>query len=354
MRVLVTGGAGYIGSHVARRLLDSGIGVCVIDDLSTGNLHRLRALERTARAAYRFDLCDVRDPGALNRVLGATRPDTVIHLAGLKDVAHSFADPQAYDEINVGGTTNLLAAAAKYGVARFVFSSSAAIYGRSARGPSRETDAPDPSSPYGLSKLRAEALVRDWALDAPATRRAVILRYFNPCGSLPDLVCDQSNGNGQTRALAEVVAEVATGRRPYLEIFGRNHPTPDGTCRRDFVHIADIVEAHLASVRREAHRLDPIEILNIGSGKDHSILEFLAVFRRVTGIAVPYRFLAPRPGDAAISCANIALAAARLDWRPKFGLSEACRALSVDHTIKMPVRVAPNPVLEPTRIAMAP
>jgi UDP-glucose 4-epimerase len=354
MRVLVTGGAGYIGSHVARLFLKSGFQVSVLDDLSTGDPWRIRVLAREGGAAFRFDRCDIRDRAAVDWLLGSTRPGTIIHLAGLKDVARSFVDPGVYQQINVDGTANLLAAAARHGTARFVFSSSAAVYGGPAAGPAREDDLPNPASPYGRSKLQGEALVRRWAFEAPQTRRGVVLRYFNPCASDPDLSSRRGDALGQALPLSEIVAAVAAGRRPCLEIYGRDHPTPDGTCRRDFVHIADISDAHLSSALRDSRRLEPVEVLNIGSGRDHSILEFLAVFHSVTGIAIPYRFRAARPGDAAMSCADITRAASRLGWRPMFGLNEICRALAADAPDDIRLRSAPVRSTERTRDAVVP
>lgn len=360
-KALVTGGAGYIGAHVAYLLLKSGYQVDVIDNLSTGDTARLEALARAGGAAFAFHRCDIRAPGDLEAVFAASKPDIVLHFAGLKDIARSFEDTEHYYAVNVDGTANVLDAAGRHGTRRVIFSSSAAVYGGGMAGPVRESHHPNPASPYGTTKVIGETLVAQWADQAPRHRRALVLRYFNPCGVHAALATRRSMVPGQTLSLADTVLAVASGLQPHLTIFGRNHATRDGTCYRDFVHVLDIAQAHIAAARQDARDLKPTETINIGSGAAHSVLEFVAAFQRVTGLDVPCRIGAPRPGDTAWSCADISRALECLSWRPTMGLSEICRSLAKIDLIDFapalthpaaamdlrPMKVPNNPATEP-------
>lgn len=298
MRVLVTGGAGYIGSVVATRLLEEGHEVCVLDDLSTG--HR-----DAVPPGATFVEGRVHDPAGL---LADLRPDAVAHLAASSLVAESVADPAKYDENNVVGTRRLLAAMHRHGVGRIVFSSTAAVYGEPETTPIDEEAPCRPLNPYGRSKLAMdEALAASAGADGLA---AVSLRYFNVAGAY----AGQGERHRVETHLVPIALEVALGRRGELAVYGKDYPSPDGTCVRDYVHVADIAEAHLAAL--EVARPGKHEVVNLGNGNGFSVLEVVAAVERVTARHLPVRFEARRPGDPAILVASARRAEAVLGWRP--------------------------------------
>ena len=298
MRILVTGGAGYIGSVVATRLVEVGHDVVVLDDLSTG--HRDAVPD-----GARFIEGRVHDADDL---LAALRPDAVAHLAAFSLVAESVAEPGAYEENNVVGTRRLLAAMRRHGVGRIVFSSTAAVYGEPEAIPIDEEAPCRPLNPYGRTKL-----AMDEALSAAASAdglAAVSLRYFNVAGAY--------GGRGERHRvethLVPIALQVARGERPELAVYGTDYPTADGTCVRDFIHVADIADAHLAAleVARPGHH----EIVNLGNGNGFSVLEVAAAVERVTGRNLRLRVEARRPGDPAVLVASASRAETVLGWRP--------------------------------------
>jgi UDP-glucose 4-epimerase len=307
--VLVTGGAGYIGSHVVAGLTSRGESVVVIDDLSTGVPERVAGLV--------FRACDLASDGAPAQVEAILREHdihAVVHLAAKKQVGESAQRPAWYYRENVGGLANLLLAMESARVSNLVFSSSAAVYGNGRGVPARESDAADPINPYGRTKLAGEWMVRD-AVRA-GWLRAVSLRYFNVAGAGSDLSADRFATN-----LVPIVFErLIAGEAP--RVFGDDYPTPDGTCVRDYVHVVDLADAHVAVLDAlSTGRAMPAE-LNVGTGAGRSVLEVLEMIRDVTGHATTPAIEPRRIGDPAALVADSSLIHAELGWSAKFGLRE--------------------------------
>lgn len=318
MKILVTGGAGYIGSHTCVALLERGHEVVVVDSFANASPV---ALERVAELAGRRVALvegDLRDRAVLDRAF-AQRVDAVIHFAALKSVGESCAQPLRYFDNNIGGTITLLQAMAAHGVARLVFSSSATVYGTQDRVPVTE-DAPlGVTNPYGRSKLVMEQLIGDICA-ADAAFGAVLLRYFNPVGAHPSGRIGE-DPRGVPDNLMPYVAQVAVGRRECLSVFGGDYPTRDGTGVRDYIHVVDLADAHVGAVERAQ---PGCLALNLGTGRGSSVLELVAAFERASGRRVPYRIVARRPGDVAELWADPARAEAALGWRARFDLARMC------------------------------
>ncbi len=320
--VLVTGGAGYIGSHACLALLESGADVVVVDDLSNScseSLHRVEGL--AGRKLAGFHQMDVRDREGLDRLMGRYPVDTVLHFAGLKAVGESVAEPLRYYDNNVGGALALLEAMQRRGVRRIVFSSSATVYGDPQQVPITE-DAPlGPTNPYGRTKLVIEEMLADLVASDPRWH-AVVLRYFNPVGAHPSGLIGE-DPNGTPNNLMPYIAQVAIGRHPALQVFGGDYPTTDGTGVRDFIHVMDLAEGHVRAVQRLG-ALPGLTKLNLGTGKGYSVLEVVAAFEAASGGRVPYRIVERRAGDVAACWADPKRAEAMLGWRAHRGLAEMC------------------------------
>ena len=311
MRVLVTGGAGYVGSHVALALRQAGFEVCVFDDLSTGHARAVAGLPLTP--------VDLTDRPALWRALEQQgQLDAAVHLAGLTQVAESVREPGRYFRVNVTGTLNLVEALVARGVRQLVFSSSAAVYGEPRRVPIPEHHPCAPASPYGLSKQMVEAMLEHF-------RRAhglrwVSLRYFNAAGADPAGRIGEDH-RPETHLIPSLLL-AALGRRGPVEIYGTDWPTPDGTCIRDFVHVSDLAEAHRLALEHLAAGGEG-GIFNLGSGQGFSVRQVVEMCRRVAGIDIPVRPAPRRPGDPAVLVASSEKARSVLGWRPALSGLEA-------------------------------
>ncbi len=303
MKVLVVGGAGYVGSVAAEALLAAGHQVVIYDNLSRGHA-------AAAPPGAELIVADLADTARLARVLARGRFDAVMHFAALSLVAESVREPARYFHQNVGLTLQLLQLMLGAGVRRFVFSSSAAVYGEPHTVPITEDHPTVPTSPYGQTKLMVEEAL-GW-LGRLAGLRFASLRYFNAAGATERLGEDH---RPETHLIPSVL-EVAAGKRPVVEVFGRDYPTPDGTCIRDFVHVADIADAHLKALER-LDREGRI-ICNLGSGSGYSVLEVIEAARRVTGRPVAVKFGPRRPGDPAVLVASRSRAEQTIGWRPKY------------------------------------
>lgn len=322
MRVLVTGGAGYIGSHTCVELLTAGIEVLVVDNLCNSKdaaLHRMR--EITGRPLD-FVKADLRDGATLTAILREGDFDAVIHFAGLKAVGESVEHPLEYYENNVGGTLALCRAMAAAGVGRLVFSSSATVYGDPARVPIREDFPLSATNPYGRSKLMIEEILRDLHGSDPSWRIA-LLRYFNPVGAHPSGRIGE-DPNGIPNNLMPYIARVAVGALPRLRVFGDDYPTPDGTGVRDYIHVVDLARGHLAALRRLAEA-PGLHTYNLGTGRGQSVLEMVEAFARASGRPVPYEIVARRAGDIAVCYADPSRAQAELGWRAELGIDAMVR-----------------------------
>jgi UDP-glucose 4-epimerase len=308
MRVLVTGGAGYIGSVIAARLLARGHSVAVYDDLSRGH-----ALAVPATAS--FVRGDVRDAGAVGEALVAHETEAIVHMAALAEVAESVAEPQKYRDVNVGGTAAVIAAASVAGVRRLVFSSTAAVYGDPRRVPIDEDDPLSPGNPYGETKLEGERLLA--AAAASGAVSYVALRYFNACGA------DGERGEDhdpESHLVPLALRAAAAGTE--LSVFGDDYPTPDGTCVRDYVHVVDLADAHIAAVEGLPGTNG---CFNLGTGAGDSVLTVLDAVEAVTGRPLRRVAVPRRPGDPPALVASNGRARSALGWRPRHTLADAVR-----------------------------
>ncbi|MCC9203697.1 UDP-glucose 4-epimerase GalE [Arthrobacter sp. zg-Y769] len=321
MRILVTGGTGYIGSHTTLALLEAGHDVVVLDNLINSSEESLRRVQELAGRKAEFVRADLLDEAALETVFGAHSIDAVIHFAGLKAVGESVAKPLYYYTNNVVGTLNLLHAMDRHNVRTIVFSSSATVYGASEEVPLTEDSPMDAVNPYGRTKEQIEDILSD--LGAADERwNVALLRYFNPAGAHVSGRIGE-DPNGIPNNLLPFVAQVAVGRREKVMVFGNDYPTPDGTGVRDYIHVLDLAAGHLAALNYVGEH-PGVHRWNLGTGNGSSVLEVLSAFSAAAGKEIPYEFTARRPGDAAVSYADPAAAHADLGWRAERTLESMC------------------------------
>jgi UDP-glucose 4-epimerase len=320
---LLTGGTGYVASHTCVELIHAGFECVLFDNLSNSSPVVVDRIEAITGARPRFIQGDIRDRAALDRVFDTHRIDAVLHFAGLKAVGDSVADPLAYYENNVGGSVTLFAAMQVHGVRRIVFSSSATVYDPGAETPLTETSPTGPVNPYGQTKLMVERILKDMGR-ADSRWRVMCLRYFNPVGAHETGLIGE-DPRGTPNNLLPCVAQVAVGRLPVLRIFGNDYPTADGTGVRDYIHVKDLAAGHVSGLRRLLDAA-PIEhdVINLGTGRGHSVFEVLFAFMRVSGQKVPYEIVGRRAGDVAISFADVSLAGAYLNWHACLDLDRMC------------------------------
>ena len=323
MTILVSGGAGYIGSHTCVELLRAGYEVVVADDLVNASAEAVRRVERIAGRAVPFHEVDLCVPEAAEQVFAA-HPDigAVIHFAALKAVGESVARPLAYYANNLRCTLSLLEAMQRHGVRQLVFSSSATVYGDPSSVPIRE-DAPlHATNPYGQTKLAIEQMLTDCCRADPGLRVA-LLRYFNPIGAHPSGLIGE-DPNGIPNNLVPYIAKVAAGQLDRLHVFGDDWPTPDGTGVRDYIHVVDLARGHVAALRwLAAHEGGPL-VCNLGTGRGHSVLDVLHAYERACGRTLPYVVDPRRPGDVAALWADTTRAQEVLGWRAELGIDEMC------------------------------
>lgn len=322
-RILVTGGAGYIGSHTCLELLRNGHEVVVVDNLCNSKPASLARVESiTGQRLVGLHRIDVRDREALREVFSIHGIEAVIHFAALKAVGESVRDPLAYYDNNVGGTIALVGVMAEFGVRRLVFSSSATVYGDPASVPITEDFPTSPTNPYGWTKWMTERLLGDLVTADPEWHVA-LLRYFNPVGAHPGGQIGE-DPNGAPNNLMPYVSQVAIGRLPRLRVFGGDYPTPDGTGIRDYIHVQDLAAGHVRAIER-IDALPGATCLNLGTGRGYSVLEVVRAFEAASGRPVPYEIVARRPGDVARCWADATRAARLLDWRAERDLDAMCR-----------------------------
>ena len=323
MKVLVTGGAGYIGSHTTLTFLRAGHEVVVVDNLCSSSSESLKRVSQIASREPEFFEGDVRDSIALSRLFAVHSIDAVLHFAGLKAVGESVSQPLRYYDNNVHGTQVLLQAMAQAGVFNFVFSSSAAVYGESAQMPISEVcPVGHPTNPYGRSKLMVESILRDLAV-SDSRWHIAILRYFNPVGAHESGLIGE-DPSGIPTNLLPYIAQVAVGKLPELAVFGNDYHTPDGTGVRDYIHVMDLAEGHLRALEAMQTR-SGTHVWNLGTGQGYSVLEMVRAFEVASGKPVPYRVAPRRPGDIATCYADPAKAERELGWKARRGLDEMIR-----------------------------
>ena len=323
MTVLVTGGAGYIGSHTCVELLNKGYDVVVIDNLVNScekSLERVRDITGKNVAFYEND---VRDRAALDRIFEKYRIDSVIHFAGLKAVGESVAMPLEYYDNNLFSTITLCEAKRDHGVKDIVFSSSATVYSGDNEMPLRETSHTGMcTNPYGWTKYMSEQILRD-TVKANEGWSVALLRYFNPIGAHPSGLIGE-DPNGIPNNLMPFISQVAVGRRDHLNVFGNDYATHDGTGVRDYIHVCDLASGHVAAIEYMAnHRGE--NVFNLGTGTGYSVLDMVKAFERVTGQHIPYEIVARRPGDLATVYSSPDKSADLLGWKAKYNLDDMCR-----------------------------
>lgn len=319
-RILVTGGAGYIGSHMVVQLLEAGFKVVVLDNLCNSDGTVIDRIATITGCSPEFVIGDIRDRAALRTLFGAHRFDAVIHFAGLKAVGESSMEPLKYYDNNVSGSVVLFEEMSRANVKTLVFSSSATVYGDPASMPVTEEFPLKATSPYGKSKLIVEDILRD-LYESDKSWRIALLRYFNPAGAHESGLIGE-NPKGKPKNLIPFIAQVAAGKQAVLQVFGNDYPTHDGTGVRDYIHVDDLATAHLAALN---YLEKPgVITVNLGTGRGYSVLEIVEAFSVATGKQVPHKVVHRRPGDVAACYADPTLAEKLLGWKAKYGLERMC------------------------------
>ena len=322
MKVLLTGGAGYIGSHTAVEMIGAGYEVVIADNFDNSSpkvLDRIETITGTRPVLYELDVCD---KAAVDAMFEKERFDAVVHFAGLKAVGESCAVPVRYYRNNLDTTLTLLEVMKKHGVDMIVFSSSATVYGIPEEVPLREGMPTFCTNPYGWTKYMSERILTD-AAAADKELSVVLLRYFNPIGAHKSGLIGE-NPNGIPNNLMPYITQVAVGKLPRLGVFGNDYPTHDGTGVRDYIHVVDLAQGHVKAIEYAA-RHKGAEIFNLGTGTGYSVLDIVNAFRRVNDIDIPYDIRPRRPGDVAECFADASKAREELGWTAQYGIEDMCR-----------------------------
>ena len=324
--ILITGGAGYIGSHTAVELMNAGYHVVIVDNLCNSSRKVLERIQNLAGPNFSFVEADVRSASALDAIFQEHTIEGVIHFAGLKAVGESVAQPVRYFDNNVGSTLALLQAMERANMRRIVFSSSATVYGDPEQVPITESSKLQVTNPYGRTKLMCEDILRDLQASDPQNSnlwQVAILRYFNPVGAHISGTMGE-HPNGIPSKLMPFITQVALGKREYLSIFGNDYPTPDGTGVRDYIHVVDLAQGHLAALNYLKTKQQSITV-NLGTGQGVSVKELADTFAKVTGVPVPYKYVTRRLGDVAACYANTTLEEQELRWKAKLDVARMCQ-----------------------------
>lgn len=325
--ILVTGGTGYIGSHTVVALIAAGFNPVIVDNLSNSKASVLDRIKKITGKRPPFYKLDMRNRAALNKVFQKHQIASVIHFAGLKAVGESVAEPLRYYENNIQSTITLCNVMAKHGVKKIIFSSSASVYGQASGIPIREDSAPAPTNPYARSKWIIEQILQDVYIADPGWRM-VLLRYFNPVGAHESGQMGE-DPRGIPNNLMPYISQVAVGRRNKINVFGNDYPTSDGTGVRDYIHVMDLAEGHIAALKKMEKKTlwkskqNPI-IINLGTGRGYTVMEIIQAFSKASGKKIPYRITKRRPGDIAACYADITLAGKLLGWKAKRSLLDMC------------------------------
>ncbi|MDW5501039.1 UDP-glucose 4-epimerase GalE [Pseudomonas lundensis] len=323
MAILVTGGAGYIGSHTVLALLERGDTVVVLDNLSNASQASLHRVEQLVGKATHFYQGDIRDSHCLNRIFSEHKITSVIHFAGLKAVGESTRKPLEYYQNNVAGTLVLLDEMRRAGVTQFIFSSSATVYGANSPVPYVETTPiGGTTSPYGTSKLMVEQILQDFSKAEPQFS-IIALRYFNPVGAHESGMIGE-DPNGIPNNLLPYISQVAIGKLDTLGIFGGDYSTEDGTGERDYIHVMDLAEGHLMAMDH-LNKIEGFKAYNLGAGVGHSVLAMVKAFEKASGVKIPYQILPRRDGDLPAFWADANLAREELGWEVRRGIDEMMR-----------------------------
>lgn len=321
MAILVTGGAGYIGSHTCVELLKEGYEVVVIDNLSNSSVESLDRVEEITGKKVRFYKVDLRDKGALSQVFEKEKVEAVIHFAGLKAVGESVRKPLEYYENNISGTLNLCEVMREFNCKNIVFSSSATVYGDPHAVPIVESFPLSATNPYGRTKLMLEEILQDLYV-SDSDWNVILLRYFNPIGAHKSGRIGE-NPKGIPNNLLPYITQVAVGKLEKLGVFGNDYDTIDGTCIRDYIHVVDLAVGHVKAIEK-IRKNQGVQIYNLGTGIGYSVLEVIEAFEKASGIKINYEFQARRVGDIAKCYADASLAKEELKWVAKSGIEEMC------------------------------
>ena len=325
-KILITGGAGYIGSHTAVELMNAGHHVVIVDNLCNSSIKVLERIQNLAGPNFTFIQEDVRNGAALDLIFKEHAIEGVVHFAGLKAVGESVAQPLRYFDNNVGSTLALLQAMDRAQVRRIVFSSSATVYGDPDHVPVKEDSQLLVASPYARTKLMCEDILRDLQASTPKQPnlwQVAILRYFNPVGAHISGTMGE-HPNGIPNNLMPFITQVAVGKREFLSIFGNDYPTPDGTGVRDYIHVVDLAQGHLAALNYLKNKQQSITV-NLGTGKGVSVKEMADTFAKVNGVPLPYKFVDRRPGDVPEYYADTTLAEQELGWKAQLDVARMCQ-----------------------------
>jgi UDP-glucose 4-epimerase len=321
MKILITGGAGFIGSHTALLLLEAGYEIVIVDNFSTSSLEVLKRLEKLTKRSITFRNVDLRDESAIDSVFNEFSIEAVIHFAGLKAVGESVENPLSYYENNIGSTISLCKVMDKHNVYKLVFSSSATVYGIPKVVPIVEQVTLNSTNPYGRTKLMIEEILRDLYISNNEWSIA-LLRYFNPIGAHESGKIGESP-TGVPNNLIPYITQVAIGKREFVKVFGGDYDTPDGTGIRDYIHVNDLAKGHIKALDKIMNE-SGIEAYNLGTGKGYSVLQVISEFEKVIGRHIPYKIVARRSGDIAECFADPSKAEVKLGWKAEKTLRDMC------------------------------
>jgi UDP-glucose 4-epimerase len=322
MNVLVTGGAGYIGSHTCVELLNNGYNIVVMDNYSNSSPEVLELVEKLTNKTFPVYDCDMLDYDGFEKIFEENKIDAVIHFAGLKAVGESVSKPLEYYHNNLNGTINLLRLMKKHNVRKLVFSSSATVYGMNNKAPFNEDMPLSTTNPYGTTKLMIENILRDICF-ADKSWKVALLRYFNPIGAHKSGLIGE-NPNGIPNNLMPYIMKVAVGKLECLSVYGNDYPTPDGTGVRDYIHVCDLANGHIKALEK-LESIEGAQAYNLGTGRGSSVLDVVHAFEKASGKKVNYKIAPRRPGDIAECYADVTKAKKELGWEAKYNLDDMCR-----------------------------
>ena len=324
MAILVTGGAGFIGSHTCVELLNAGYEIVVVDNYYNSNPKSLERVKELTGKDFKSYECDIRDSEGMDKIFKENKIDAVIHFAGLKAVGESCQKPIEYYDNNIGGTLKLCDVMRNNGCKNIVFSSSATVYGMKNVSPLKETmKTGGTTNPYGTTKYMIEIILED-IYKSDNERNVTLLRYFNPIGAHESGRIGE-NPSGIPNNLMPYITQVAIGKRPFLSVYGNDYDTPDGTCIRDYIHVVDLADGHVKAVNNILDGKKGVQIFNLGTGKGYSVLDIVKAFSKAYGKELPYKIVPRRPGDLAVCFSDPSKAKEVLGWEAKRGIDDMCR-----------------------------
>ncbi len=324
MVILVTGGAGFIGSHTCVELLNAGYEIVVVDNYYNANPKSLERVKELTGKDFKSYECDIRDSEGMDKIFKENKIDAVIHFAGLKAVGESCQKPIEYYDNNIGGTLKLCDVMRNNGCKNIVFSSSATVYGMKNVSPLKETmKTGGTTNPYGTTKYMIEIILED-IYKSDNEWNVTLLRYFNPIGAHESGRIGE-NPSGIPNNLMPYITQVAIGKRPFLSVYGNDYDTPDGTCIRDYIHVVDLADGHVKAVNNILDGKKGVQIFNLGTGKGYSVLDIVKAFSKAYGKELPYKIAPRRPGDLAVCFSDPTKAKEVLGWEAKRGIDDMCR-----------------------------